>query len=435
MRELFRQNYQPNESDFDELLQNCIVAVDANVLLDFYRVQKETREELFSIFEGFQERFWVPYQAGMEFQRNRLKVRDEQRTQAAKVQEGLRDAHSQLATLLQAHQRHAFLNTPSIMERVTDLIEGLISDIQKQVEAYPIVTADDPLHERITDLVGEKIGQPYTLEKRNDLTKDAKSRFAAKVPPGYKDSHKEGDEAYGDFFVWRELLDKARESQQPVVFVTRDVKEDWVQRVGGKTIGPRPELIAEMFAEAGVRFHLYETARFMDYAGKFLEQQVSPESIEEVRNLPTEEVSDELEYATEEPQQSAAVSRSVSDSSRLGVALALGQLRASTLPKIHDPLGEALTNFQQSLALGAAVAQQQELQKLWASINVRNPILDTLADIQKGRNQAVLDAIAGASKVGIVTRQRTQRKTEATVSDTGLSTPAEASSESDVEAL
>lgn len=322
MRELFPQHYRPSESDFDGLFQNCIVAVDANVLLDFYRVQEKTREDLCNIFAGFQERFWVPYQAGLEFQRNRLKVRDEQRTLAAKVQVGLEESHAQLVALLQAHQHHAFLNAPSLLERIAALIDSIVSEIQHQIEAYPAANADDPLHERITDLVGAKIGHPYSSEKREELTRDAKTRFAAKVPPGYKDSQKEGDEAYGDFFVWRELLDKAQEVQRPIVFVTRDVKEDWMQKVGGRSIGPRPELVAEMFAEANVRFHLYETSRFMQYAREFFNQQVSEASIEEVRDLPAV-ASETEEGVLTEPQQRETVPQSPFDISRTGSIYAL----------------------------------------------------------------------------------------------------------------
>ena len=50
---------------------------------------------------------------------------------------------------------------------------------------------------------------------------------------------------FGDFFLWKELLEHGKEQKRPIIFVTDDKKEDWWLKVKGRTLGPRPELIAE----------------------------------------------------------------------------------------------------------------------------------------------------------------------------------------------
>jgi hypothetical protein len=54
-----------------------------------------------------------------------------------------------------------------------------------------------------------------------------------------------------------------KETKQPVILVTDDAKTDWWLEVGGKKIGPRPELAQEMHEKAGVRFHLYRSSEFI----------------------------------------------------------------------------------------------------------------------------------------------------------------------------
>lgn len=441
MREVFLEYYRPTQSEFDTLFENCIVAVDANVLLDFYRFQEQTREALFRIFAGFKDRFWVPHQAGLEFQRNRLKVRDEQRTQAAKVQIGLNDAHKMLSILLQGNQHHAFLGALHYLGRITELRDSINSEIQKQIDEYPSVSADDPLHERITDLVGVNIGQPYLPEKHSDLLKQAKTRFAAKTPPGYMDSNKEGDSAYGDFIVWRQLIDKAKSTKRPFVFVTRDAKEDWVYKMSGQTIGPRPELIAEMFAEANVRFYLYEPAQFMKYAGDFLKQQVSQESIEEVRDLPTEEVSEEADYPTAGPQESEAIGQTPSDYMRLGAVIAMGGLKPPPGLFITKPPGlfetgevlkESWRQLLQSQAHQERMAHQEELNKLWASIGIGNPLRDALTTMQSKQSEAILEATSVVAGTVVERKPKSQRKKTDVIAPKPSKTP-EADSETNTE--
>ncbi|WP_256809155.1 PIN-like domain-containing protein [Bradyrhizobium sp. Bra64] len=95
---------------------------------------------------------------------------------------------------------------------------------------------------------------------------------------------KEGSEAYGDYFIWKEALDKAKEVQKPVVIITDDVKDDWWLEFRGQKIGPRPELVAEMMAYSGQRFYLYTLSQFLDYATGFLNQRIDPAAIQEIRH-------------------------------------------------------------------------------------------------------------------------------------------------------
>lgn len=110
-------------------------------------------------------------------------------------------------------------------------------------------------------------------------------RYQNKIPPGYKDARKGGDQQYGDLILWLQVIDQAKESGKPIVFVTDDRKDDWWLNFKGKTIGPLPELIDEIRQEANVLFHMYTPDLFMSWAGDNLQQSVSQEAIGEVQDL------------------------------------------------------------------------------------------------------------------------------------------------------
>jgi hypothetical protein len=86
-----------------------------------------------------------------------------------------------------------------------------------------------------------------------------------------KDKKQLGDSrVFGDFIIWRQLLDHARTSKVPIIFVTDDRKEDWVWREKGRTLGPHPSLRREFLDAVGESMYIYETARFMQLGAQKL---------------------------------------------------------------------------------------------------------------------------------------------------------------------
>ena len=53
------------------------------------------------------------------------------------------------------------------------------------------------------------------------------------------------------------------------------------------TYGPRPELVAEFLAKAGVGLHIYNPERFIEYAQDYLKQTISKNALQEIEELAT----------------------------------------------------------------------------------------------------------------------------------------------------
>lgn len=78
MRELFPGYYTPSEERFKALWDECVFVFDANVLLNVYRYSPKTLKNFLDILKRLENRLWLPHQAALEYQRNRLTVISEQ---------------------------------------------------------------------------------------------------------------------------------------------------------------------------------------------------------------------------------------------------------------------------------------------------------------------------------------------------------------------
>lgn len=71
-----------------------------------------------------------------------------------------------------------------------------------------------------------------------------------------------------------------------VLLITADRKEDWWWREQGKTVGPHPELIREIFRDGGVDlFWMYSSVQFVEHANKYSTASVSNESVAEIKQV------------------------------------------------------------------------------------------------------------------------------------------------------
>ena len=74
MKNRFAEYYKPTEAEVQDLWNTATIVFDTNVLLDLYRYDATTRDEVIQIITFYKERLWIPYQVGWEFHRNRKVV-------------------------------------------------------------------------------------------------------------------------------------------------------------------------------------------------------------------------------------------------------------------------------------------------------------------------------------------------------------------------
>jgi PIN like domain len=328
MKSKFIGYYRPTEEEFAQLWKECFFVFDASALHNLYRYSDETSNQLMKVLEVLHDRIWLPYQVAHEFHRNRLTV-------LAQSEQEYESLETQLKIPLQALRsfRHPFIG-PDQLSSLESTITSVCAELQRRKAAISTRLTSDPIRDKLFGLLQDKVGDPMLPDRRDQIYKEGAIRFANKMPPGFRANKKKDKKAnlivetenpspapaekhtdkieakvtlaektddvssvasgeqrrYGDLILWFQIIDEVKKRGKDVIFVTDDRKEDWWELYGYQPLGPRPELIQEMFDKTGKRFHMYKPDRFIDQANNFLSLKINQKAIEEAKEAEKEKV-------------------------------------------------------------------------------------------------------------------------------------------------
>ncbi len=308
MKKTLSGYYQPTEEEFSRLWANCKFIVDSNVLLNMHRYSQKARDDLLSILRAVSDRVWIPHQVAIEYQENRLYVIAEQAKRFRDVKEELKSIQNRLQSVLEGKQLtkdYSSIKVDGFTGEVNRVFDEFSEELDKTARNQPDVIDNDKIRDEIDSLFESRVGvPPISQAALDDIYKEGQLRYQRKQPPGYMDLKKADNKEentysygglvfkreYGDIVIWNQIIDKAKDNKEfeNIIFITDDNKEDWwwqVDSMGRKTIGPRPELVAEIKSKAGVLlFYMYNLEHFMQRAEQHLGIEVEKESIEQVRD-------------------------------------------------------------------------------------------------------------------------------------------------------
>lgn len=287
MKDIFPGHFRPTSDEFESLWNDCIFAVDANVLLNLYRYSDVTRKELEKAIESIKDRLFIPHQAAKEFLKNRLSVTSGQANEYVKSIKSINELVSSLST----KDRHPFLpdtELPKLKEYSDQLVELLTN--QKDILLSKLT------NDEILDFIGKiflgKTGQCFDTEEMDKIAKEGEERYQREIPPGYRDNRKDDTDdpyrRYGDLIVWFQIIFYAKSEGKPCVFITDDKKDDWWREQSGRTIGPRPRLIEEFKLKTNQRFWMYTVEKFIKESAKMSNDTVSEEILNEIKKVSSE---------------------------------------------------------------------------------------------------------------------------------------------------
>nr|MDQ5822696.1 PIN domain-containing protein [Chloroflexota bacterium] len=351
MRDLFPVYYKSQE-DVESVLDQCLFVFDTNILLHIYKYRPASRRAFFSVMGKLSRRIWIPYQVALEFQQNRLLAINAEQEAYNRITKHLTEAGRTLEASIGNFNRHANVDTTEITRRIKAAIEAEKLKLSKLQKKHPDFSTTDPVRDIIDRLFKDKIGTPYSREQVAILYQHAQNRFAMQIPPGYKDSPRTGD-----LVIWFQLLDHARAEQKPIVFVTDDAKEDWWTT---NPLGPRTELVQEMYQEAGVGFYMLLGDHFLKRLRAYLKLKDRKGEIEEA-----------IEDAREIREQEARI-----------------------VPDINHPVAPAHTVADYMSGMAHAAASIQREQEIFSSMRILSNLEDQLPELRRQQAMA-LEAFGG----------------------------------------
>ncbi|MEW5066357.1 PIN-like domain-containing protein [Bacillus subtilis] len=289
------------ESEFKEIWENAIFVVDTNVLLNFYKyTSKEATQSLLRILKSLKEsdRLWVPYQVALEYFFNYESNMYKQKEGYLFLGEGLHKLKVEAdKTLKRTQSDYPYINTNEFkfyIEQLAKLNNKLDQILKAELDKLPDTSE---IKDDIKKLLEGIIGEPYDQTKIDRIESEGNDRYKHDIPPGFKDKgnkKKEGyriygnfryQKIYGDLILWNQMIDKVMDSDnpKPMIFITEEKKEDWWEKDEKDNIKrPHPLLVQEFINKTNQKFFMYRTERFVQYAKKYLNINITEEQVENV---------------------------------------------------------------------------------------------------------------------------------------------------------
>ena len=332
MRNLFFWRPPPSEADFSRLWEDATFVFDTNFLLDLYRVSHSTAENFLNILQQIKNRIWLPYQVADEFLRRREEIISSEVESFQKALSAvekwkseqqnfnsLRGYLSQTGRIVSAEVNFLFDDQKHYLDAVDAVEKAFREKIEQIASDHSSLHSDkDSILEKLLLLFDDsKVGEPFNEEILPILYKEADDRYKREKPPGFMDAkEKEDERKYGDFILWKQILEFAKKESRPIVFVTGEKKVDWWIKKNGKIISPHVELRREFHEYVHQPFWMYQTQDFLQIAKDKLMVEIDPKSIEETNaiadiELVDEQDNDTLRQAIEQIQISNSVMHSL----------------------------------------------------------------------------------------------------------------------------
>ncbi|MFV5442921.1 PIN-like domain-containing protein [Acinetobacter oleivorans] len=326
MQNKFSCFYHPTENtELKNIWEDpeTVFIFDTNVLLSLYSFQPEGRQDFFKILSKIENRIWIPFHVGLEFQKNRLIVIKKRRNTFHELNKDIDKlidtlkfdkkpftAISNLFSLKKNYQSvqekldSTFSEINKLFDELKINLKLHLQEIKDEVEILDkdkiFINSDDFIRKEIDELFHDKrIGFNTfdTQEKLDHLYKEGERRYANGIPPGYKDILKEEEfffdglrykSKFGDLIIFKQIIEFSKEKNiKNIVFISEDIKEDWrsvEEFEGRKVLGARPELKRELYREASVKnFLIYQIEEFMKKTDEYLNIKIKEDTLKNIK--------------------------------------------------------------------------------------------------------------------------------------------------------
>jgi len=260
--------------------------------LNFYEYSKPTINDLFSTtIIDLKDRLWLPYNVSSEYINNRIKPINKAKGSYDDLKRNIKsiyDNFEQIKNRTKSKEKHPYVPKEIFSELETHLtifktkLEGEI--IIKEKELDKIIVNDEILSKIETFF---SIGTEFSYSETTEIIKEGEFRYRNSIPPGYKDENDElGFQKYGDLIIWKQIINEAKKSGKPVIFIMDDLKEDWwILNNKRQPISPRRELIDEILAISNNRFWMYKTDDFFEKSKLLIHSKIAVHSIENIKAI------------------------------------------------------------------------------------------------------------------------------------------------------
>jgi len=202
LRKKFREFYNNDEIDFENLNNDVLIVFDTNILLNIYRYSSKTSNTFIKSINRVQNNIWIPYQVGMEFNLNRKKVMRDVKKAPSNFKDNFEGKTNDFMNWVKDDLGKYFLKSMDAKKIKEEILDDLTTQMNRmkddiigekfEVLAKMVEPGEDRLMELIESL-DNKVGDSFTQVEINEICDEGAHRFEKKIPPGYEDaSRKKG---------------------------------------------------------------------------------------------------------------------------------------------------------------------------------------------------------------------------------------------------
>ncbi|HEN4748198.1 TPA: hypothetical protein U5489_001420 [Legionella pneumophila] len=268
-----------SQKQMEKIWNSAIIIPDTNFLLEIYRLTNESRESIFTVLTNkfILERLWLPYYVGLEFHKNRLNVVLEQTTLSEKIMSLIKNSKDKLIEEIKKEKKrasHPFISIEEIESLISTKFELILEGVQSKAKEHPNLIYDDAILSKIHQIFNKKVGDEILDEDIKRYQEEAKEKYKLSNLPGSEDQDKSEEFKYGDYIIWKEILNKSKKESLPIIFITNDEKKDWWEHVYGRRIGISFNNRKEFLNETGQEIILYTGRTFINKANNLSKETV-----------------------------------------------------------------------------------------------------------------------------------------------------------------
>lgn len=267
MKTKFKPYYRPTNEESDKLFEQAYLVFDTNALLDLLRLSPEIANKTIGIIESYKPRVKIPHQVAIEFHNNVIEVSAEMYSMASERMDNFKfDDFENLFKDISKNSNNRFPKDrlETYKARFKECFNEVQNNMKTLTEYYKMSFCEQGIQCRLSDLLGDCVMNGLEDKVIQDIeTNEGPDRYSKSIPPGYRDNGK-NENKYGDLIIWKEILGLAHQEKRSIIFISNDLKEDWIYKPKGKTWGPRIELLKEFDKKCpNSLFTIYTLSQFL----------------------------------------------------------------------------------------------------------------------------------------------------------------------------
>ncbi|MGF2074971.1 PIN domain-containing protein [Enterococcus casseliflavus] len=268
--------------------KELLVVLDTNILLHVLRYSRNSRQKLFQSIKKVDSRIFIPYIVGLEYNTNKKNVMHS----LTSAENSFKKKYESIRTKTIGDFNTEFNKLGSkitssdeaeVRKRIKENFSETVNEVfdkffeERVKEELSLITVDTQSINEFEKLYEGKVAQKPTQSWINEIETRGEERYANNIPPGYLDKNKTDisifygthyKKKYGDLILWEEIIKKAKDEHiKKVVFISDDLKEDWIFKIEEEEIGVRAELREELWREAEADLFLLTSNKFLSLSG------------------------------------------------------------------------------------------------------------------------------------------------------------------------